>query len=239
MTGRLILVLGSGRSGTHLLGHILDGHPEITAAIEEATFFRPVTAMALDARERSALWPKLVDDYRARLESIAPQHLADKSHPNIWLAEDLADAFPEARFVGIQRSVGGTVASMLKHSGVLSWHDRWREFPVPNRFLGITERNAPHYDDLSTVAKCVLRWWSHRERMLELCDRLGDKLTVIDYEALVEEPAPVLIELARNLGLNQPLLPIEIRAESLERWRSELTVDQLREIDEVLSTLSA
>ena len=42
-----IFVLGTGRSGTHWLGYILDAHPDIHVAIEERTKFRLATRAAL------------------------------------------------------------------------------------------------------------------------------------------------------------------------------------------------
>lgn len=231
-----IFVLGSGRSGTHWLGHILDSHPSISAAIEDPRFFRPVVDMALDPRQRATQFGSLVDSYRGEAESVRPQLFADKSHPNIWLAEDLARELPEAMFLGIERSVYGSVASMLKHSGVLSWHDRWREFPVPNAFLGIDVKEQEQYDDLSDVEKCVLRWVSHRGQMRHLRGVLRDRLLVVQYEELITEPMAHTAKMEYFLGLDEPFPPVSPAVGSLDRWRSELTATQIREIDAALQS---
>lgn len=231
-----IFVLGSGRSGTHWLGHVLDSHPDISASIEDPRFFQPVVAMALDARQRATRFDALVDAYRREAEALRPRRFADKSHPNIWLASDLAPALPDAVFVGIERQVHATVASMLRHRGVLSWHERWREFPVPNPFLGITDELAAVYDDLSTIEKCVIRWLSHRRQMLRLRADLPDRLHVVQYEDLITDPVVTTKELQHFLGLARPFPTPDAAVASLERWRDELTAQQIDEIDRAVQT---
>ena len=78
--------------------------------------------MALDPSQQRELFPKLVRAYEEEKRRVQPKRYADKSHPNIWIAEALSEVFPDAQFLGIERDPFGTVASMLKHKGVLKWH---------------------------------------------------------------------------------------------------------------------
>lgn len=123
-SSRKVFILGTGRSGTHWLGYILESHPDCVATIETRGIFRRVTRMALDPTLRPRLLPGLLRRYRLRHALAVPSHYVDKSHPNLWLAEALADAFDDALFVGIVRNPYATVASMLRHEGVLEWHRR-------------------------------------------------------------------------------------------------------------------
>lgn len=232
--GRVIFVVGSGRSGTHWLGHILASHPDLHVTIEDPRFFTSATAMAMNPQLQSELLPELVRGYRAEAANVAPKRLADKSHPNIWHAEQLLAALPEALFVGIQRDPWGTSASMLQHTGVLGWHRRWREFPVPNRFLGITEDVAYSYDELSEATRCALRWKSHHDQMRLLQDTLGEHLLVVDYKQLILEPAPVLEQLVAHLSLSAAFPTPETKSDSLDRWRNELADDQIDEIASIV-----
>lgn len=233
VTSHKIFVIGTGRSGTHWLGDILQSHPGIHVTVEAPPIFRWVTDMALDPRRKTALMPKLVARYRHEHAAVAPRHYADKSHPNIWHAEELAAALPDALFIGIRRSPYATVASMLKHARVLAWHDRWRSFPVPNRFLGITSENHHGYDTLPLATRCALRWKSHAARMDELVGVLGDRLLVVGYERLIEETAAEMARLNAFLALDSPVPAPFIKAESLDRWSRELTADEQRQIEEV------
>jgi hypothetical protein len=140
--GRAAFVIGTGRSGTHWLGQSLGDHPEVRATVEAEPMFWISTQLALDRARDTELFPRLVRAYRKQLLRSVPRLYVDKTHPNIWHAEDLKRALPEALFVGIERNPYATVASMVLHPDVSAWHRRWREFPVPNRFLGITPERA-------------------------------------------------------------------------------------------------
>jgi hypothetical protein len=229
-SGRKIFIVGTGRSGTHWLGHILQAHPLIHVTVEAPPIFAWATEMAVDPRRKPLVMPLLVQRYEQEHLAVSPRHYADKSHPNIWHAEDLAERLPDAVFVGIQRNPFATVASMLKHPGVLGWHDRWREFPVPNRFLGITAENAGEYDALPQAARCALRWKSHAERMAKLQTSLGGRLLVIGYEDLILRPDAEVARLTAFLGMATPIPVPAIKAESLDRWRRELSVEVQRQI---------
>ena len=225
-----IFVVGTGRSGTHWLGHILQSHPDIHVTVEAPPIFAWATEMALDPRKQPLLMPQLVRQYELEHAAVAPRHYADKSHPNIWHAEQLAERLPDAVFLGTQRNPYATVASMLKHKGVLGWHDRWREFPVPNRFLGITDENAAAYDALPPAAKCALRWRSHADRMEELRAVLGERLHVVRYEDLILEPESAVARITAFLRLAVPIPHPAIKAESLDRWREELSAEAQRHV---------
>jgi hypothetical protein len=234
-----LFVVGSGRSGTHFLGYILEPHPQVYATIEDPDIFDDVTAMALDPAREPELYPKLEDFYRREHGRHGDRHYLDKSHPNLWIAERLADSFPEAVFLGIQREPYGTVASMLKHAGVLVWHERWREFPVPNRFLGIGEREAETYDELPLAAKCALRWRAHEARMRELQQRLGDRIWVGSYEELLTDTRSQIDDLERFLGLEQPIPDPELRRESLDKWRTQLSEQDIEAVASVVGAAPA
>lgn len=231
--GNKIFVIGSGRSGTHWVGYILEGHPGIHVTIEKPPIFKWVTEIALDPGRKELLLPKLLKRYEVEHQAVRPRHYADKSHPNIWIAEELAAAFPEARFVGIQRNPYATVASMLKHPGVLAWHERWKEFPVPNPFLGITRENHATYEAMPLAAKCALRWKAHRERLLQLRDTLGPRLLVLQYEDVILDPEAQLAALDGFLSLPTPIPKPKVKSESLDRWKTELANDVKEQIAQV------
>lgn len=234
MSSCKVFILGTGRSGTHWVSSILESHSDIQATVEEPEIFFRATRMALDESTRLELFPEIVDLYQKYHKSVLPQHYVDKSHPNIWLAEELAEIFPTARFVGVQRGPFATVASMLRHKGVKRWMKRWREFPLPNPFLGIDRTTAEDYGKLSLAAKCTLRWRSHALRMEQLQRSMGDKLLVVDYEGLGTEPGLWLERLQNHLQLRDTFVTPEIKTSSLTAWDKNLTRKQKRDISEIL-----
>jgi hypothetical protein len=231
---RPVFVVGTGRSGTHWLGYSLGDHPEVRATVEVRPMFDLSTKMALDPSLEGKLFDNLVRAYRWQLLKSAPRLYLDKTHPNIWLAEKLKAAFPYALFVGIERHPYATVASMMKHSGVSAWHDRWREFPVPNRFLGITAELAARYDTVPRAAQCAIRWAAHRDRMNELRRKLRDSLLVISYETFARDTQRTIRELQFFLGLRRPIPIPEVRLESLRKWENQLSREQIGQIQEIV-----
>lgn len=179
-----IFVLGTGRSGTHWVAWILEPHPELKTLIEKPPIFQWVTEMAINPMAEILLFPRLTHRYRLEAASAGSRRLLDKSHPNIWLAEALAEAFPNAQFLGVLRDVFGTVASSLRHDGVRYWAENWEEYPVPNRFLGVTEEGSEAYAKMSLAARCAVRWRAHLHRLDELEAKLGDRMIRLRYHEL-------------------------------------------------------
>lgn len=230
---RKLFVIGTGRAGTHLIGYILNSHPLIYTTLEPKLLFQAVTAAAIDPRRRPFLVPLIVWTYRLLHVRAAPLSYADKSHPNIWLAESLSQFFPGARFIGTQRNPYGTIASMLSHEGVLNWFRQWKRYPLPNEFLGIDRATAETYDSLPLVAKCALRWNSHRRRLDNLQRILGSKLYTVQYERLVGSPIEEVERLQRFLELRQPFPSPDVRRAPLSKWKSQLSQTQIEIIEEV------
>lgn len=237
--GLKILVVGCGRSGTHWLAHTLAAHPQVHVEIEQQPVFGWVTRMALDPRFEARLLPRVVERYRAGHALVQPRHYADKSHPNLWLAEALADALPEARFLAIRRAIEPTVASMIQHAGTRAWVERWERYPVPNRFLGLRTELVAHYRALSPAARCALRVIAHSQEIDRLRARLGARLLVVEYEALLRDPGAAAQSLQRFLALAAPLQfpsPLPDRA---DRWRTMLGAAELAEIRALAQRLHA
>ncbi len=232
-----IFVIGTGRSGTHWLGYSLGNHPEVRATVEVQPMFELSTRMALNQDLEKQLFGKLVRAYQWQLFKSSSKFYLDKTHPNIWLAGKLKEAFPQALFIGITRNPFATVASMMKHKGVSVWHKCWQDFPIPNRFLGITSEMAKVYNDIPFASQCAMRWVAHRDKMYELRGTLGNSLMVISYEEFAHNTEGVMVELQQFLGLLNPIpLPI-VKKESLEKWKKQLSSHEILQISDIVGSL--
>jgi len=229
---RAVFVIGTGRSGTHWLGYQLDKHPDVETTIEDRKIFSLVTERALDFGKRKKLYPKLVRRYKKNIKRTKSAYYADKSHPNIWLVEDLSRDLPGSRYIGIVRNPYATIASMLKHSGVRAWHSRWREFGVPNPFLGITTDMVDSYEDMSLTEKCFLRWLSHYDRMQDLKGRTD--MLVISYENFALKQEETLRAMQVFLELKSGFYPMEVKTESLSKWEADLSEEDKTTISRLL-----
>ena len=229
-----IFIIGTGRSGTNWLGKTLSIHPEISATIERQPIFGLSTRIAMNPQFESHLYKRLVWMYRLMLLRAAPHHYLDKSHPNIWIAERLHATFPRAQFIGIERNPYATVASMMNHKAVSMRHERWRQFPVPNRFLGITEQNAKIYQRMPMAAKCALRWLAHHQRMDALRHKLGEALTVIPFENFVYDTQNVIENLGRFLDLKNPIAAPAVDYATLNKWEAQLADNEIKQIHDIV-----
>lgn len=225
-----VFIIGTGRSGTHWLAHVLRSHLDFRVNFERFPMFPLVVRMALYPRSRKLLLPVLVASYRAQRLASGKRIYADKSHPAIWIAEQLADALPGAFFLGVQRNPFATVSSMMRVDGVRAWHERWQRYPVPNEFLGITRELAASYGDLSLAAQCALRWRVHRERMEALASALGDRLHVVSYERLASAPEAETRVLQERMGLATPFPRPDVNRHAVQRWRELLTDEQIADV---------
>lgn len=225
-----IFILGTGRSGTHWIGYTLGAHPEVRATVEARPAFGWSVQMALDPSQRDRLYPRIVQYYKLQHWLSAPKHYLDKSHTNIWIADRLAETFDDALFVAIKRNPYATVASMLRHVGVLEWHNTWREYPVPNPFLGIEAGAEDAYEQTPLAAQCAMRWVTHAERLDELGSLLGDKLMAIEYEDLFTNTEPVLDALSGFVGLDEPIPIPTIKAKSMDKWKRQLSDEEKEQI---------
>lgn len=218
-----------------MLGMILKSHPLISVEIEKQTIFSKVTQAALNPNQEKRIFSEIIRYYRYRHFKTAPGYYGDKSHANLWLAEKIADTFSDALFIATTRDCYPVVASMLNYPVMLKWFDQWDKLPVPNRFLGITNRILPKYRDLSLAAKCALRWKAHHQEIKRLEKSLGDRFFVVGYEKLLLDTQATLASLCRFLDLKQGFLTPDIKIESLDKWRNYLSEKDIKDIDEILS----
>lgn len=229
-----LLVLGTGRSGTCWVGSILAQHPEIKGYVEPQPLFSWITQAAIHEADEEALMPKIFGEYERLWREASPQHLSDKSHPAIWIAEKLAAHFSDCSFIGVVRDAAPTIASMLLHPGVRRWCEEWHKYPIPNRFLGITEENIRWYRQASIVERCALRWLAHHRELARLESILGDRFTLVRYEDLVSNAAKVLQSLQSFIGLECQFAAPSPEVDTLTKWRTQLTSEDVKKIQSVI-----
>jgi hypothetical protein len=231
---RPVFIIGTGRTGTHWLANTFCDHPEIDLTVETQPMFGLSQQIALNPALQKKLFGKLVLNYQGQLKRSSRKLYIDKSHPNIWIAEELKTVFPNALFIGIERNPYATISSMMRHKGVLSWHRRWREFPIPNRFLGITEENADSYATTSLATQCAMRWVAHTNRMEDLRIALGSDLLVISYENFQEKTEDIIRDLEGFLRLRGSLPKPHVKKSSLQSWKTHLSSQDKEDIQRIV-----
>jgi len=171
----IIFVLGNGRSGTHFLAELISTCRTYQYNGEEEPLFS--LSCKINIESKTELLPELIELYKGKNNYI------DKCHPNLWIADKLHDIFPKALFVCAYRDKEGTINSMLKHKGCMSWFHRITDFP--NRYLGI--ESADVISNSTDAELCEYRWQAHQNQIEYLKAKKLTNFFFFDYDNRVKE----------------------------------------------------
>ena len=213
----LVWVIGNGRTGTNFLGEILLSHDQIGGKNERQPEFNMikdfvVSKPLLTPDEQQGKLDQIIRQYQRRsneidLDSSLLYH-SDKSHPALFIADELHKAFPMARMVGINRCVFPTVASCMRHGGVSAWFSIPKFREKPNPFLGVTHDNIDLFSNYSLPVQCAMRWATHQlayERMLPILNKDEKKnLLMFNYRDVLLDIGGSLQTLQHFLDLGVP-----------------------------------
>lgn len=224
----LVFLGGMGRSGTNLLRNVLDCHSKVASGPE----FNHLQGIidnhrAMAASVRSGRISSYMN--QEQLSSLTKQYIAgligsyaqrrgkswvvEKTPSNIWNFPDLAELFPEAKFIQIVRD-GRDVCCSHREVG--------------KRFLLRGEKLHPKRDSaLLSVFHCAALWTQTVLLGKRLCSensplRLAGRIMTVRYEDLVTTPESVTREVCAFLGLQ-----FEESMLSPERFPHDTYVDEL------------
>ena len=235
---KLILISGTGRSGTHLIGRTISTHPDIKGRIESPDTFNLITKIATTQDNKNPLYitylKKLLVFKLTRILKKSKYHILEKSHPSIWLAEFIFSKFNNAFLIGVWRDVEPTINSMLQHQGVLSWYKLLQQ-NKKNRFLGISESNKKYFKNLSIEEKCSLRWLSHKNELYKLKNKYPNKVLLIKYDDFLKNPSIFLEDISHFLDITNNFKLEKFKIDSLDKWKQNLTLKQLENIYKITS----
>nr|WP_321233428.1 sulfotransferase [uncultured Psychroserpens sp.] len=229
----LIFIIGSGRSGTHLLGRTFENSPEVDAFIEDDRFFEPITNIAVGLNKNRSNFNDILKQYKKVFNKSEKQYILEKTHPNIWFVEDILKVFPEAKFIGIKRNVFSTVSSMLNHKGVLSWYHKL-PLDQPNTFLGITESNKDYFEELPLESKCTIRCLAHMNRLEYLNKKFPNSVELVSYEDFYDDYDDLMQRIKKFLNLDFNLNSEPLNPSGKDKWKSNLSEEQIRNIELII-----
>jgi len=181
----IVFIIGSGRCGTNMVGELLASNKEWNVDIEQQPQFGLGTQLATQVWNPHT-FHDLISIYKEK--SSQYQNYADKIHPNLWIAEELQEIFPEAKFIYCKRNVTDVVKSMEKHHGVNTWYDK-PDNPQLRRFLG---------KGIAELDKYAKRLLAHDMEYDRIKDRINSH--VFDYDAAQQDPAKEVRKLENYLG---------------------------------------
>jgi hypothetical protein len=142
-----IIIIGSPRSGTTILGKILSQHPDLVYVEEPRLTWRLGNDKGSDMLRGSQARPEVIRDIRKSFEQFVREgdghRLLEKTPSNALRMEFVDRVFPDCKFIHITRNGLDSVLSIRKfwldHSGGIKTHK------IKERLKEIDIRRAPHY----------------------------------------------------------------------------------------------
>lgn len=222
----MILILGCGRGGTHLLADVMEG-PDTIVTKEDPRWFELALAMVRNAATIPKHYNRFVEllDEQQKAAMRQDKVFVDKTHVATWLLEWLMADLSIAT-IWIEREPLPTIASMMRHTGMRNDLRYARCFSVPNRFMGIY---GEEWFDLSMVQCFAHKWLSYHRRRQELNGWIDH---FVQYEDLVRYPEQEITKIEERFGIrcSRPVITLE----GLSKWMDVLTQAEVSEINEVL-----
>lgn len=196
---------------------------------ENPYVFRDVVDLALNNCRDAEKIQGVLKKYKQLMKVAAPKIFVDQSHPNLWLADKIAENIPGSMFVGIIRDPFSVAYSTTQHAGVSGWFDKWESFPLPNPFLGIGVADRERYVTMSIAEKSALRWISHVKRLGELRAALGGRLLIVKYEDLCNQGVSQMQRVAEFAQVENLFSMPEVKTNSLYK-KNQLNDNDFKQI---------
>lgn len=230
---RPVFIIGTGRSGTTILGIVLSMHREVGFLNEPkalwhaihphedliGSYSRSPARYRLRAEEATPELTRVA--YRlfgAYLAATCSRRLVDKYPELIFRVPFVKAMFPDAQFLFLVRSGWDTCHSIEGWSDRLGQtvsgevHDWWGA--DRRKWNLLVEQIVPEHADLAEHAALMRTWSNHSDMAalewivtmregLELQGRYPQDLLTVNYERLCRDPRQVMGEIGNFLGLGQ------------------------------------
>ncbi|EAZ90591.1 sulfotransferase family protein [Crocosphaera chwakensis] len=241
-----IFIVGSGRSGTTFLGSCIGKIPEISYHVE------PIVIKAAARYVYTNQWSNLKAKwfYRTlyawlmRIHFDTDLRLAEKTPRNSFIIPFLYKIFPDAQFVHIIRDGRDVTVSLLEKpwyraDQVNSGQVEPGGYPHgPYARFWVEPDRIEEFETTSDTHRCIWLWRRYLETILQATSHLPkNQYYELRYEQLVfntaDETERLLdfLEISNSKSRKQfHKATANVKSDSVGRWKSELSENQLKEI---------
>jgi hypothetical protein len=233
-----IFIIGSGRTGTHLMCNELltykntfddvnRGKGETAKENEKRLLTSTETAI-----KQIPLPDNVIKDYKGSVEN--KKVFINQDHTNLFHVEQLLENFPDCLFFAMKRPIPQVVSSMLRKPATLRWFE-WskKNGKFPNKFTGIKDKN--HIKKLSIEQLCAKRVRSHYKEINRLKNLYPKNIVIVEFEKLVklenaDQYIKSLITKEQYNQLGEKTHNIEKESDVLTKHNTFLTDEQKKKI---------
>ena len=235
---RLVFVVGSPRSGTTFLAGAIGSLPGFVDLGEVAPVKAAVPELALLAPEQAALRLRRILAVSRRVGLVGAVRSVEQTPEMAFVVRAVPLAYPDARVVHIVRDGRDVVCSLLEKPWLrreqASSDDAGVPYGAHARFWVEPERRA-EFESASDARRAAWVWRSY-----VAAARAADGALEVRYEDVTADPEAVAVPLAEHLGV--PVAPLaaalgRAHAASVGRYRSDLSAEQLAEVEEEAGAL--
>jgi hypothetical protein len=231
---RMVFVFGSPRSGTTFLAKAVGSCPGFVDLGEVAPLKAAIPELVLLEPSRAAAKIERILTIARRLGLAGGLRAVEQTPETAFVAEAVAQAFPQARFVHIVRDGRDVVCSLLDRgwlrAGRSGADDAGQAFGSHGRFWVEAARQA-EFEAASDARRAAWAW----RRYVVAGRSAGATAHDVRYERLAIDHEAVAIGIARHLEMEPGPLAQALSAahhDSVGRFRRELSPGVLAEIED-------
>jgi Sulfotransferase family len=228
---RLVFVVGSPRSGTTFLAGAIGSLPGFVDLGEVAPVKAAVPSLASLTREESARRLRRILAVARRVGLVGQVRGVEQTPEMAFLVDAIPLAYPHARVVHIVRDGRDVVCSLLEKPWLrreqVRADDAGMAYGAYARFWVEPDRRG-EFEEVGDARRAAWVWRSYVSAA-----RTGDAFE-LRYEELAADPDGVGLALSQYLDAPaEPLVDAlrRVHAESIGRHRSDLSAEQLAEVE--------
>lgn len=229
MRPEAIFIIGSGRSGTHLMTECLLKSPHVTdGGLDGAENKEILKSCTISAIMHKPLDEDVMGYYRRKINKSKDKIFVDQCHPNLFNIQQLRDEFSTAMFVMMERDIEPIVSSYLRGIRKFMVWNNWaikKKIPLPNQFLGIESKDELNLEDHISATK---RTMAIKEYMKTAYDQHNDVITKIKFNNLIDNPKDTIKTIGIDFGKMRKL-PV-MHKNGKDKYKKFLTREKQREI---------
>ncbi len=238
---RLVFVVGSPRSGTTFLAGAIGELPGFVDLTEVTPLKATIPELVgLPAREAGDRIREILERVR-RLALVRGLRGVEQTPETTYVLAAALDAYPLARAVHLVRDGRDVVCSLLERGWLSAGRggddDAGLAYGSDARFWVEADRRA-EFESASDATRAAWAWRSYVGAGRNATE--NGRVLEVRYESMVADPESASHELARHLGADARALAETLagaRDSSVGRFRSDLTAEQLAEVEAEAGTL--